>query len=45
MPARFSSVSVEHTSTQAQMLAAAKMTHSSPSLVDQSNSVALAVVA
>jgi hypothetical protein len=45
MQARFSYVSVEHTSTQAQTLVAAKMTHSLPSLADQSNSVALAVVA
>jgi hypothetical protein len=45
MQARSSYVSVEHTSTQAQTLAAARMTLSSHSLVDQLSSVALAVVA
>jgi hypothetical protein len=45
MQARSSYVNVEHTSTQAQTLVAAKMTHSLLSLADQSNSVALAVVA
>ena len=45
MQARSSYVSVEHISTQAQMLVAARMTLSSHSQVDQSSSVALAVVA
>jgi hypothetical protein len=45
MQARFSYVSVEHTSTQVQTLVAARMTLSSRSQVDLLSSVALAVVA